>query len=165
MIKKILLYFAYAIFFLSIRQVFLWPGDTLLLLVIFCGLYERMVFGLVITLLLGMMVDVTSYAHFGTFIFSFGVLFAFLRFLRNKIEFEVTLSRFYWICIFTFFVTFLSWLWVSLVGSEPRPFWIYMKPKNLDWMVTPILGLFWFRFLKVYTDLSMEHLVEMKDQW
>lgn len=161
--KRLFLFFIYAILVIAVESVFSFPGDLLLIAVIFFGFYETWSTGLFWTLLFGYLLDVASASPMGTAIFSYAATFGLIRFLRSKVLFKDWHSILIWVAILTLWNGLLSWSYLALLGPEEPPFGLYGIWFLIQMSINAFFALFWVPLLQWYQSLTLSQLMESKD--
>ncbi len=154
--KLFILMFLYGVFVIAVKSVWQIPVHFVMLAVIYLGFYQGWRIGLLCTLMLGILLDAVSVSSFGTSLLSFGILFGWIRFFRNKILFQTPLSHFFW-------VAFLSLLHGVITLGLSRSLNVYRGMLFWHAVLDAAVGLFWIPLLSRYTAFTTKELVEEKD--
>lgn len=157
--RRLGLYLLYGWIILSLKNVFPLPGDFLMLAVIFFGFYEHFWIGLFLSLVFGFLLDVVSFSPLGVTVFSYGLLFFFIRFFRSKIVFRSLISRFFWLLVFSGAGGVLRWGFAYLMEESYRPLFIFLP----GILATAVFGLFWIPFLEWLQGLAAKDLVASQE--
>ena len=161
--KPWLLFIVYGIVMIAVKSVWAWPGDFLLLAVIYLGFYEEWRLGFSVSLIFGFLLDVCSISPMGTGIFSYAIIFGLIRFFRNKILFKTLLSRFCWVAVLTLINVGVSHFVIRLFGQPTYSLRFLFPQLLLSMLINATLGLVWIPFLKWYRNLNLEALMKQKD--
>ena len=162
-IRLWVLFIIYGVVAIAVKSVWHLPGHFLLLAVIYLAFYEDWRFGSAASLVLGFLLDMSSYSPLGTSLFSFGIVFGLIRFIRTKILFRTFPSRFWWVGIFSLLEGLSSHFLANLLGSMARPFSIFFPRLLAGSVVNAALGLILIPFLFWYRNFTFEQLTKRKD--